>query len=40
MSDIELPAIIDNNVPALTQLTTALGIPREILASDEEIRRA
>lgn len=40
MSDIELPAIIDNNLPVLAQLTAALQIPREILASDEEIRRA
>jgi len=39
MSDITLPAIIDNSMPALTQLTAALGVPRTILASDDEIRR-
>lgn len=40
MSDVKLPAIIDDSVPALAKLTAALGVPREILASDEEIRRA
>lgn len=40
MSDIQLPAIIDSNLPVLTQLTAALRIPRGILASDDEIRRA
>ncbi|MEN6432884.1 MAG: hypothetical protein ABFD06_08425 [Smithella sp.] len=40
MSDIKLPAIIDSTLPALTALTNALGVPREILASDEEIEAA
>jgi len=40
VSDVKLPAIIDDSVPALAKLTAALGVPREILASDEEIRRA
>ena len=37
MSDIKLPAVIDSTLPALVALTDALGVPREILASDEEI---
>lgn len=40
MSDIKLPAVIDSTLPALAALTTALGVPREILASDEEIEAA
>lgn len=40
MNDIKLPAVIDSTLPALTALTSALGVPREILASDEEIEAA
>lgn len=40
MSDIKLPAVIDSTLPALVALTDALGVPREILASDEEIEAA
>jgi len=40
MSEVKLPAIIDNTPTMLSQLTTSLGIPREILASDEEIKYA
>lgn len=39
MDQVNLPAIVDNSSSALAQLTTALGVPREVLASDEEIRR-
>ena len=40
MSEVRLPAIIDNIPTMLSQLTESLGIPREILASDEEIEYA
>jgi len=40
VTDLKLPAVIDRTIPALTALTNALGIPREILASDEEIGAA
>ena len=40
MNDINLPAVIDSTLPALAALTNALGVPREILASDEEIASA
>jgi len=40
VNDIKLPAVIDSTLPALTALTSALGVPREILASDEEIEAA
>ena len=40
MNDIKLPAVIDSTLPALAALTNALGVPREILASDEEIASA
>lgn len=40
MTDIKLPAVIDSTLPVLAALTTALGVPREILASDEEIEAA
>jgi hypothetical protein len=40
VTDIKLPAVIDSTLPALAALTTALGVPREILASDEEIEAA
>ncbi len=40
MKDVTLPAVIEQTTPALTALTNALGIPREVLASDEEIETA
>lgn len=40
MADIKLPAVIESTLPALTVLTNSLGVPREILASDEEIEAA
>lgn len=40
MTDIKLPAIIANTMPTLDQLTTALGVPRDILASAGEIETA
>lgn len=40
MNDIKLPAVIDSTMPALVALTKALGVPREILASDDEIEAA
>lgn len=36
----KLPALPDTVLPAIAQLTTSLGIPREALASDEEIAYA
>jgi hypothetical protein len=38
--NIELPALPDQMLPALLLLTKALRIPREVLASDEEIAYA
>ncbi|MBO1225457.1 MAG: hypothetical protein JYX80_13625 [Candidatus Scalindua sediminis] len=40
MKDIKLPAVTGQTMPALKALTEALGIPREVLASDEEIETA
>jgi len=40
VENVPLPAIIDESSTALTQLTDALGVPRSILAGDDEIRRA
>lgn len=37
---LELPAITTEILPAIVNLTTALGIPREVLADDEEIQQA
>ncbi len=39
-SDITLPELPEQMLPALVSLTTALGIPREVLAPDEEIAYA
>jgi hypothetical protein len=39
-SDIMLPALPEQMLPALASLTTALGIPRGVLAPDEEIAYA
>lgn len=36
-SEINLPAILPNISPSLRSLTEALGVPRSVLASDEEI---
>ena len=38
--NITLPALTNTVLPAITQLTTALGIPRSVLASEEEIEYA
>ena len=40
MTDINLPAVIDNTLPVLDQLTDALGMSRDILASRQEIETA
>lgn len=40
MSDVNLPAIIGSTLPVLDELTKALGVPRNMLASDEEIQTA
>lgn len=40
MTDVKLPAIIASTLPTLDQLTTALGVPRDILASADEIETA
>ena len=37
MKDLNLPAVIESTAPALLALTNALGVPRDILASDDEI---
>jgi len=38
--DLKLPDVIESTMPTLTALTKALGIPRDVLASDEEISSA
>jgi hypothetical protein len=40
MTDVNLPAVIGNTLPVLDQLTDALGVPRDILASGQEIETA
>ena len=40
LSKVELPEIVSATSSALAQVTSALGVPREILASDEEIAHA
>lgn len=40
MSEINLPAVIPNITPVLQALTDALGVPRDVVASDEEIHAA
>jgi hypothetical protein len=40
MTDVKLPAIISDTMSALDQLTAALGVPRDILASQDEIETA
>lgn len=39
-SEPQLPALPTTILPAISQLTNSLGIPREVLASDEEIEYA
>jgi len=38
--DVNLPALPNTVLPAISELTEALGIPREVLASQEEIEYA
>ena len=38
--ELNLPALPTTVLPAITELTQALGIPREALASDDEIQYA
>lgn len=40
MNDINLPAIVGTTTPALQALTDALGVSRNIIASDDEINAA
>lgn len=40
MTEINLPAVIEHTTPALAQLMESLGVPRDILASDDEIAAA
>lgn len=40
MTDIKLPAVVEQTTPILAALTQALGVPRDVLASDEEIETA
>lgn len=40
MKDLHLPALIKNTSPALSDITQALGVSRDILASDDEIEAA
>lgn len=40
MSVINLPAVIGNTTPVLQALTDALGVPRDVVASDDEIQAA
>lgn len=39
-SELALPDIVSYMIPAITDLTSALNIPREVLASDDEIVHA
>jgi hypothetical protein len=40
MSKVYLPAVVNDTTKVLDTLTTALGVPRSVLASDEEIESA
>jgi len=40
MSEVKLPAVIEQTTPALDALTNALGVPRTVLATTEEISYA
>jgi len=37
MNELNLPAVVNNTAPILASLTKALNVPRDILASDDEI---
>ncbi|SHF98393.1 hypothetical protein SAMN02745206_03051 [Desulfacinum infernum DSM 9756] len=40
MTDVTLPAVVDSTLPVLDELTSSLGVPRDILASTDEIQTA
>lgn len=40
MTDVNLPAVVGDTLPVLDQLTDALGVPRDIVASGQEIQTA
>lgn len=40
MKNVNLPALIKNTLPVLEELTSSLGVPRDILSSNEEIESA
>jgi hypothetical protein len=40
MSEVNLPAVLTSTSPILDQLTDALGVSRNVLASEEEIYHA
>ena len=40
MTDVKLPAVVGNTLPVLDKLTKALGVPRDIVASNNEIETA
>lgn len=40
MSKVTLPAIMADTTPTLDSITKALGVPRNLLASDDEIENA
>ena len=40
MSELRLPVLVDETSAMLDRLTAALGVPREVLASDEEMAYA
>ena len=40
MTKVNLPAVLDDTAKVLETLTTALGVPRSVLASDDEIESA
>lgn len=40
MNEINLPAVIATTMPVLQALTDALGVSRDVVASDDEIQAA
>lgn len=40
MADVTLPAVVGSTLPVLDELTSSLGVPRDILASNDEIQTA
>jgi hypothetical protein len=40
MTELNLPSVQDSTTSAINQVTSSLGVPREIVASDEEIKYA